>query len=286
MSRSVGEEAQSFGGQWTRDKLRILAGYLDAYTTALKKQRSFKLIYVDAFAGSGFVDVDDQPDMDAAALLQGSPQIALDVTDRPFDECIFIDTGTGNVQSLKFEIERRGNAGQARVEQGDANQRLAEFAATMQPADRAVVFLDPFGAQVSWQTVRALAETMQCDVWILFPSGTIRRLLPREGDVRRDAHAETLTRVFGDESWRELQQRSQQRNMFAQEPRIETARGTEELVAKYLEKLDGVFAGVAPHSRTLMNSRNVPLYELMFAAGNPAGAKIAVRIADHLLIRW
>ena len=42
----------SFGGQWTLEKLGILKRYLDAYTTVLKNQ-SFRLIYVDAFAGEG-----------------------------------------------------------------------------------------------------------------------------------------------------------------------------------------------------------------------------------------
>ena len=44
-----------FGGSWTQEKLNILRGYLDAYTTALKDQ-PFKLIYIDAFAGSGNLD--------------------------------------------------------------------------------------------------------------------------------------------------------------------------------------------------------------------------------------
>ena len=40
------------GGKWTIDKLDILERYLDAYTTALKNQ-PFKLMYIDAFAGTG-----------------------------------------------------------------------------------------------------------------------------------------------------------------------------------------------------------------------------------------
>ena len=43
-----------FGGSWTEDKLNRLSRYLRAYTTALKKQR-FRLLYVDAFAGTGTV---------------------------------------------------------------------------------------------------------------------------------------------------------------------------------------------------------------------------------------
>ena len=42
----------TFGGQWTEEKLDILEGYLDAYTTVLKNQ-PFSLVYLDAFAGEG-----------------------------------------------------------------------------------------------------------------------------------------------------------------------------------------------------------------------------------------
>ena len=58
MPRNAGEVAQTFGGKWTRDKLQILGAYLDAYTTALKHQ-PFTLWYVDAFAGSGAIEVLD-----------------------------------------------------------------------------------------------------------------------------------------------------------------------------------------------------------------------------------
>jgi len=43
-----------FGGPWTQHKLKILELYLDAYTTALKNQ-PFKLVYIDAFAGTGHI---------------------------------------------------------------------------------------------------------------------------------------------------------------------------------------------------------------------------------------
>ena len=45
-----------FGGPWTIEKLDILEAYLDRYTTALKGQ-AFDLIYIDAFAGTGQVEL-------------------------------------------------------------------------------------------------------------------------------------------------------------------------------------------------------------------------------------
>lgn len=44
-----------FGGPWTTEKLSILEIYLNSYTTALKSQ-PFRLVYIDAFAGSASCD--------------------------------------------------------------------------------------------------------------------------------------------------------------------------------------------------------------------------------------
>jgi len=49
------------------------------------------------------------------------------------------------------------------------------------------------------------------------------------------------------------------------------------------ERLESIFAGVAPEPGVLRNSANCPLYLLCFAASNPNGAPIALRIANSLL---
>lgn len=49
---------QKFGGVWTIQKLNAVENYLKAYTTALKN-KGFKLIYIDAFAGSGTTKIED-----------------------------------------------------------------------------------------------------------------------------------------------------------------------------------------------------------------------------------
>ena len=34
---------------------------------------------------------------------------------------------------------------------------------------RAVLFLDPYGMQVEWATIEAVAKTKAIDLWLLFP---------------------------------------------------------------------------------------------------------------------
>ena len=78
-----------FGGPWTEEKLDILKKYLYAYTTALKNQ-PFRLIYIDAFAGTGEVEL-TSADEGKKEFIEGSARIAVDVDDKPFDEYIFIE---------------------------------------------------------------------------------------------------------------------------------------------------------------------------------------------------
>lgn len=46
---------QAFGGAWTLLKLEILEKYLNFYVKVMKNK--FRLCYIDAFSGSGEVDV-------------------------------------------------------------------------------------------------------------------------------------------------------------------------------------------------------------------------------------
>ena len=177
----------AFGGNWTRDKLRILEDYLKAYTTALKNQ-SFRLWYVDAFAGTGYVNLDSgnvaqsrlsiwggEGDDETANILKGSARLAMEVNDRPFDEFIFIE------QNFEYAIElsnlkREFGGRNIRIVPDDANKFLPDWCidknrqlGTPWRGERAVIFLDPFATEVDWQTIQRISETKAVDLWILFP---------------------------------------------------------------------------------------------------------------------
>jgi len=56
MFSNGGVKVQSFGGPWPLLKLDVLEKYLNFFMKAMKNQ-NFKLCYIDAFAGSGDLDV-------------------------------------------------------------------------------------------------------------------------------------------------------------------------------------------------------------------------------------
>ena len=167
----------------------------------------------------------------------------------------------------------------------DANDALPAFCESMGQFDRAVVFLDPFATQVSWDTVVAIAQTNKIDCWILFPLGAIARMMPR-GSTPPTSLKTQLDRVFGGrEHWEVVYQEPAQLLLFPTKPSLERASGSAQIAACYSKRLESVFEKVAPTSRTLRNSKNSPMFELFFAAGNANGADIAVRIAGHILKR-
>lgn len=274
----------SFGGQWTQEKLEILRRYLDAYTTALKN-RGFALTYVDGFAGAGAYVEASQEYAEFQRVRDGSARIALDIDDRPFDRLLFIEKDRNRVDGLRL-LDQEYSKRLIQVVQGDANDEVQRFCRNMKPYDRAVVFLDPYATQVSWETIETIAATGKIDCWILFPLMAVTRLMPTDEEPS-GAWAEHLDRVFGGrEFWQVTYRDPLQPSLFGEARPRERDEGNQQIANIYRSRLASVFHQVAPTRRTFTNSQNVALFDLFFAAGNPRGAPIAINIADHILKNW
>ena len=144
-----------FGGPWTERKLQILQAYLDSYTTALKNQ-PFALTYVDGFAGAGSYRESGADYDEFDEFRQGSTRIALAIDDKPFDRFVFIEKEVGAAEAL-LTLASEFQGRQIEVVQGDANIGVPQFCHNMSDFDRAVVFLDPYATEVSWDTWRRYA---------------------------------------------------------------------------------------------------------------------------------
>jgi hypothetical protein len=51
----------------------------------------------------------------------------------------------------------------------------------------------------------------------------------------------------------------------------------------YHSRLKTIFPSVAANPKELLNSKKSPIFQLHFAAGNPKGGRIALKIAEHIL---
>jgi len=169
MSRSNHE----FGGDWTEQKLDILDKYLGAYSAIFRKNEKakfFKTIYVDAFAGTGVIEQSnaESEDDQAAKLLAGSASRAIR---RSFDKYIFIEKAPDRISKLQELKKTSGVGNNIEIRRGDANAELLKLInETDWTTHRAVVFLDPYGMQVDWTTIEAIAATKAIDLWSLAES--------------------------------------------------------------------------------------------------------------------
>ena len=288
-----------FGGEWTAAKLGRVRKYLTAYTTIFANNpnaRKLISIYVDAFAGTGyrsnFPRLEGQTrlfselrETDADAFLKGSARIALEVAP-PFRRYVFIEQDaarTRELEALKRQFPQKASAIQ--IVQQDANVYLKEWCTrTDWQTCRAMMFLDPYGMQVEWSLIEAIARTEAVDLWVLFPLGVaVNRLLTR-AEPPPGKWAQALTRILGMEEWRDaFYPRRVERTLFGEEE-IRTKEADFAKIGRFfVERLKTVFTAVADNPLPLRNSRNVPLYLLCFAAGNARGAPTALRIAQNIL---
>lgn len=298
---SVGR-AHKFGGDWTEAKLNTLRKYLSAYTTALqykpRPESRFTKVYIDAFAGTGYrtsvlsdptgaaeLPFPDLAEAAPQALLDGSARIALKASPE-FEQYVFIERHAGRCAELhNLKTEFPTLAPRIVVKQGEANAQIQALCRTTNwHSHRAVMFLDPYGMQVDWQTVEAVAKTHAIDLWLLVPLGIgMNRILTRSGDIPSEWRT-ALDRFLGTPDWYDAFYAVDQDQLllgFDDEPR--RVKASMEVMAKFfVDRLRTIFPGVAEPG-VLRNSANCPLYLFCFAAGNERGKDPALRIANHIL---
>jgi three-Cys-motif partner protein len=172
---------------------------------------------------------------------------------------------------------------------GDANNEVRRLCAnTDWKKTRGVVFLDPFGATVDWQTLEAIARTKALDVWYLFPLFGLYRNAPHNRAALDASKLRTLTRMLGTDDWQQLfygTKKSDHVDLFASQPQELVSRivTVDEMEAFLTRRLQGIFAAVLNPKR--LPETGAPMFSLFFAVSNPRAIKVASDIADYLLNR-
>lgn len=288
---------QQFGGNWTEEKLSRIKKYLAAYQQVMKNKR-FYTIYIDAFAGTGQREAKPEckdelssffsllEKEDNSGIREGSAIEALKIIPN-FDQYVFIEKMPEKCYELQEKVLKDFPEMEDKIQfvNGDANEVIIDLCDKLKTFDRAVLFLDPFGMQVEWNTIKKVAETKKIDMWYLFPCGIgANRLMPRDGEFP-PGFEHRLDLVFGTRDWKErFYQKRKTKTLFEDEPEgLRKIASFENIRDYFLERLREIFAGVADESLPLSNSRQSQMYLLCFACGNEKGKTIALKIANHIL---
>jgi three-Cys-motif partner protein len=281
-----------FGGYHTELKLSVIENYLKAFSTALNEHFS-RLIYIDAFAGSGSRTVRveakegtllDAPIQESIERRRGSAQIALDITP-PFSKLIFIEQNPRYCEALKaIATEQAGR--DIEIVEGDANIELRRILSSIDWNDaRGVLFLDPYGMEVEWATLEAAALTKAVDVWFLFSLSGLYRQATRDKKSMDEDKKRAITRMLGTDAWEnELYAKEEKEDLFGREvseQRNADVKGLERYVQM---RLQAIFPKVL-EPLPLPIEQRPQRYSLFCAISNPSPKAIglATKIASHIL---
>lgn len=264
-------------GIWSEVKLAIIKKYASAYATIMDAQRreripSLRWIYVDAYAGPGY-----HLSKRSGELVEGSPLIALN-TDPPFHEYHFIDTEARRAKQLR---ELAGERPDVFVYSEDCNKVLLRDVfprAKYENYRRALCLLDPYNIDLTWEVIEAAGKARSIEIFMnLMIMDINRNAMRRNPDKSLQSKMDQLTRLWGDESWKEAGYATN-RNLFGEPEKV----SNEEFAEAFRRRLENK-AGFkyVPSPMPMKTKGNSTIYYLYFASQKPAAANIVNDIFDQ-----
>ena len=287
-----------WGGKWTEQKLLAFEKYVKAYLTIMNAHRDkypvkWKLVYFDAFAGSGVRETENSSERqqwftelgiesDECTVYKGAAERVLAIDKRGFDDYWFVDSDQEASQNLKEKLQKNSTHGSRLwFSTGDANDYIKKLGEQLQKYKhhKALVLLDPFGMQANWEALTYLRNT-STDLWVLVPSGVIiGRLLKTDGTLM---YPERLIGYFGfseKEILTLFYAEKTEKTLFGDKvKRSKIEQPTKRIAEIYAKRLRTLFKHVTD-PMPLRNSRGVPIYHFVFASNN----QTATKIANHII---
>ncbi|MFB3853561.1 MAG: three-Cys-motif partner protein TcmP [Vicinamibacterales bacterium] len=247
-------------GEWAREKLFIVARYIDIFTTGQKRKWP-QCAFVDLMAGPGICI-----ERETGEEFPGSPLLALR-TKTPFTHAVFVELDA----RLRAALAQRTSAPDLRpvptILEGDCNSSCVvdEIRRTVPANALTLAFVDMLGLDVHFATLRRLTAGRRMDLLITFQvndlTRNVRRAIAAGGDERMDA-------FFGSDEWlarvREV-------------PRGEYANILTDYYAERLRTLDYPYCD--RHRAPMKNSKNAPLYRLLLASRHERAGDYFQKIA-------
>jgi len=261
----------------TRDKLTYFEKYLNAYLSATKRLPT--KIYIDAFSGTGKCMLCNHgscksrggkkclkcPDSQKREV-DGSALIALKAK-KEFDGYMLIESVARNCKSLEKFIKSEISPDRVlktEIINRDSNKFLQE---SFTPDNAAyLIFFDPEGSELSWDTIKVLKNIKKADILILYPYDmSLVRLTTN--------FKHKLDNFYGDSNW--LEEFNKGVNPTDRKTRLR------ELYIANLKKLGFEYVVSRQIKTRLREGR--PLYHLILATHSQVGDKIIKDIFDKEL---
>jgi three-Cys-motif partner protein len=264
-------------GSWSESKLELLRKYLEAYTSIMRGQTWCRngYHYIDAFAGTGKPKAKDEE-----RYIDGSPRVALKIH-YPFHSYTFIEIKDWRIHMLE-NLKKEFSDHNIRIKKGDCNTIIINEIVKeirYENFNRGIIFLDPFGMNIEWDTIQYIADTKALEIFLNLPLMAINRSVLLKNAYRlTNTQTERMNHFWGTSDWRkEVYEKIP--TLFGPEIKKIPQAG-KKLGKLFKARLNEVFPEVS-EPVVMNNSKHVPLYCLFFAGHKSAGKKIAQDIFKH-----
>lgn len=180
------------------------------------------------------------------------------------------------------------------VRRGEANSELRElfesspWVGSLASKQRGVVFLDPYGMTVGWDTLKLLADTRRVDVWYLFPRKAVVQQLAHDIRGIDDAKRKKLAEIFGGDDWEEAFYEAQpaQGALFECEPAQAKGRtATPAQIASFARRrLGKLFCYVSDPLPLVVNGSD--FFELYCLSNNAPAIPLIRKGVEHVMHKY
>jgi three-Cys-motif partner protein len=259
-------------GPWSRIKLEALEDYLNAFTKASART---KTLYLDLFAGAP-----QNFERGTGSVILGSGHRALRA-DPIFDRVVLCELQPKTAGRLEKILREAYPGRDLVVLAGDCNVEMPEYLRALPINWRryAAVFamVDQYSAEISWQTLKFLSEWrlnkrgFKVELWLYFGHGLLPRGLKLTDDIPDPKYGARVDAMFGTDQWRELWN-------ARRDGVINPAQFRAELVNLMRWRLEHELGYRTTIPLEFTNTKNHPIYTVIFATSNDTGNKIMTSV--------
>lgn len=256
-------------GDYAKDKLTILEGYIYRFTTAMRGKPWTALNYIDLQAGSGKNKLSP-----SGEIRLGSPLVSL-TTQHPFGNYFFVESGKQEFADLKTRVQASPFYDRVNLYDQDCNIAIDEIISSLNEIERKkmlgewpnlnLAFIDPEGLEIQWQTIEKLGKQIRMDLIINFSTSGITR---NASNMANNEQETIIDRFFGTAQWRDIYKEVESKDV---------SRIRRRLLDFYIDRLNqlgyvnNLQEDLESEEKEFKNRRNVQIYTLIFASKHKLG---------------
>jgi three-Cys-motif partner protein len=150
-------------GEWSEKKYSLMGGYSEIFNAGIKNNFNNR-VYIDLFAGAGFVPIKNKN-----KILKSSALISLSIP-TPFTKYIFCEIDQEKINALKIRARREHPDKDIVFIPGDSNNTISiviEEIKKLGPSTISFCFVDPFSLNLHFKTIEELSKVGRIDFLIL-----------------------------------------------------------------------------------------------------------------------